>query len=284
MRSNNRNSVISIGSAFLSICNPMKKTIAILVLSGITLLTGCGKNSSPEDTVPPAKPVLLQSATYITMSDTVCGPYDQGPNAVNGIRLMWQPPTDNDVAEWQIYYHHAYTNDSPILAGTRTANLTGYLFVVRDLRIQPDNTTDSSTMYEYWINAVDQTGNVSASSDPYRFRLIRKADAAVADTVGGIPIFHAQYSYADLLQAPDRYSLKVKNTDSLQYVWLYSRVEYQNQINVRFNEDGSADTSYLINGGRMLPGNYVVYFEFWRGDSAGSVATALFSYPKPESR
>ena len=282
MRSNSRNSVINTGSVLLSTCNLMLhsfrfKAILSLFIVGM-MFAGCGKNSSPEDNIPPAKPVLKPAATFTSESDSLCGPYDQGPTASNGIRLMWNTPTDNDIAEWRIYYRRADSGDQPLLGGTHSAQSAGYQFVLRDLRIQPDITTDSSTTYEYWVDAVDQTGNVSPSSDPFRYRLLRRADGVNVDTTGGLPVFHAQYTYSDLLKAPDRYSIKVRN-DSLQYEWLYYRNEYQSQVNVRFNEDGTVNQRYLTFDGRMIPGNYVVYIEFWRGDSAGSVASQNFNYP-----
>ncbi len=285
MHSNNRNLEISIGSALLSTSNRrdsvlMNTKLLILVTMLLTIaIAGCGKNRSPDDVTPPVRPELLPLASFSTLTDSVCGPDQPSVSSPNGFKLMWAPCPDADLAEWQIFFRRAYTMDSPILAGTHSAQLSGRTFVVVDSRILPNASTDSSYLYEYWINAVDQSGNVSEPSEVRRFELIRKLDGFTTEGAdAGNPVFSGTYVISNPESSPDRYSLKLRNSEG-RLVWHYEYSNYPSdgQILIRFNDDNTANRLYLRDNGRLMLGDYSARIEFWRQESAGSVSTLSFS-------
>lgn len=247
------------------------------VLSILAILVGCGKNSVPEDTIPPPKPVVGLLSSFLTsQNDSLSGPFDQGASMANAFRLVWLRQDEPDLAEYRVFFRPAHSAIAPYLAGVLPAIVPATSFVVRDVRIQPSTDTDSSQLFEYWVHSIDASGNVSPASDTVRFELIRKADGlSVTDTTNGVPTFHAGITVSDLERAPDRYSIKIRAANQ-DLVWVYSRLEYRTQVDVRFNEGGGADPHYLTTTGGLLPGEYEFRIEFWRQDHAGSIATRSF--------
>ena len=251
--------------------------LTLLFFGAIVLLGGCGENSSPEDTIPPTAPDVFPLANYLTISDSVSGPYDQGESAKNGFRIMWRRPADSDVSEWRVFYRRM-APDSPILyAGTRTANTNQYELIIRDSQIQPDSTTDSVQQFHYWLHAVDGDGNVSGASDTLTFGLLRRVDQFdVTEETSRFPNFVGRFSSSS--QEPDRYCLKVYSDQSV-LIWRFARIGYLSEIVIPFNSDHTALAGFLNEDGSLRSGDYTARLEMWQGQTAASVTTKSFTIP-----
>ena len=254
------------------------KRLPFLFASALLLgLLSCGKNESPEDTIPPVRPAVfplvnMESASF----DSSSGPFVLGQFSRNGFRIAWQNPPVNDVVRWLVNYRNSRSGNTP--SGVELSS-TAREYVVRDEAIYPDPNTDSVRAFEYWVHAVDEAGNVSAASDTIHFSILREAEGLRAENVDlGIPLFLWNNPYSNPEQSPNRYALKVFTVQE-QLVWQWYRI-YDNSQQVAFNDDGTAAREFLDENNRLLPGEYFIRFEFWQTNTpiiGGSVAQYSFT-------
>lgn len=240
------------------------------------ILTNCGEDSTPEDTVPPSPPQVLPVVLPYTTVDTLSRPADLG-GSLNAFILRWRPSLESDLKSWEIYMIPFDSIEQVVLIGSYPYNLYNLFYIIRDARLSPDPANGNLRPFKIWMHAVDESGNRSLPSDTIRFALLEKASGlTVTDTTTGTPHFHWQNPYSSQENAPDRFVVKVFTQEDKSLVWMWYQVRYDSDQNVRFNEDLTADTTFLDNG-RLREGQYFVRLEYWIGFSASSFAEQTFS-------
>ncbi|MCX7835022.1 MAG: hypothetical protein N2450_02980 [bacterium] len=238
-------------------------------------IIGCGEDSTPIDAIPPSPPQIIPVVHPTTIVDTLSRPIDLGSSA-NSFLLRWRPPIDTDVREWEIYMIPFDTVEQVVFIGRHPFNRNQLFYIIQDGRLLPDPVSGNVRPFKIWMHAIDEAGNRSAASDTITFALLEKASGlTVSDTTSGIPYFQWQNPYSTSENAPDRFVVKVFS-QSNEIVWMWYQVRYDSDQNVRFNEDLSADTTFLIQG-RLRAGNYRVRLEYWIAFQASSFSEKDFT-------
>lgn len=155
----------------------MKKFVIVIMLASLALLMlSCsGEDKLAKDTTPPFPPTLTPHlgdtgdlpVTYNGVTFAL-NEENNGIDAVpdgDWLRIMWHPFLDNDLSHLRIYRFDEF-NPQPVLIDSVSASARQF--------VDSRSTLNYNTVYSYYIDLVDSSGNYS-TSDTVSYALLSKS-------------------------------------------------------------------------------------------------------------
>lgn len=233
--------------------------LPILVLYG-----GCGEDLTPEDTTPPARPIIIPKTPdnqFIQEGiDSEPGNSDQD----YWIRVEWEWNEEADL--WGYYIYRWDERDTlgsfeqirnqRLGVDLNRENDPVPYYTDQSPILRPDQITGFSHGFYYFIRAYDMEGNVSSNSDTVYYRHLQKTTGL---RISGTPVveFYMRWDYYSQ-ESWNYFFIRVypQGFPDIR-VWSYQTIQYISPFVVSFNEDGTVNSNFLRAGSdSLIAGTY----------------------------
>ncbi len=145
-----------------------------LIIIGVLLCSCSGEERDSKDTTPPVSPVLVphlgDTGDYPVVYNGFTVTLNEENNGIDAvpdgdwIRVLWQPFVDVDLSHVKVYRFDQF-NNNPVLIDSVSASSRQY--------IDSRNSLNVETVYSYFIDLVDFSGN-STRSDTVSYAILSK--------------------------------------------------------------------------------------------------------------
>ena len=239
--------MIQNGWIFLRNCWRISVLLPILVL-----YSSCGEDLTPEDTTPPAPPIIIPKSPETQFIqegiDSEPGNSDQD----YWIRIEWEWNEESDLLGYYIYRwderdtlgSFEQIRDQRLEVNLRREDDPVPYYTDQAPILQPDQITGFSHGFYYFIRAYDEVGNVSAHSDTVYYRHLKKPTGL---RINGTPAVEFALLWDYYWQEDWNYFfLRVypQGFPNIR-VWSYRANLLAAPFSVNFNQDGTVNTDFL---------------------------------------